>query len=172
MSETSIVRVAGPADKDEIFRLFAAAHEEHGLFPVDWTKVGWWVDRMLWPERIDSCDTGPRGIIGVIGDSDDLEAIAFLVIGTIWYSTRNHLEELIVYVEPEHRPRQLVSILVGWMQEQSRITGLPLMTGVMSNERTEAKVRLYKRFPGMVQIGASFRFDPLTSGSSLSLMVH
>lgn len=172
MNEAPIVRVAGPADKDEIFRLFTAAHEEHGLFPIDWEKVDWWVNRMLWPERVERHDTGPRGIIGVIGDPEDLEAIAFLVFGTIWYSTHRHLEELIVYVEPEHRPRQHVATLVGWMQEQSRITGLPLMTGVMSNERTEAKIRLYKRFPGMVQIGASFRFDPITSGSSLSLMVH
>lgn len=169
----SIVRIAGPADRSEILRLFAAAHDEHGLFPVDWSKVDWWLDRMLCPEQIPVHDTSPRGVIGVIGDSE-LEGICVLIIGTIWYSSHRHLEELIVYVEPKFRYGSFVhvSTLVQWMQEQSRITGLPLMTGVMSNSRTAAKVRLYRRIPGMVEVGASFRFDPVTSGSSVSVMVH
>lgn len=168
----SIVRIAGPADRDEILRLMAAAHAESGLFPVDWPKVGWWVDRVVWPERIAPTDTGPRGVIGVIGEPEELEALAFVIIGTIWYSVHKHVEELLVYVEPEHRPRRLVVTLVEWMKEQARAVGLPLMTGVMATERTQEKVRLYGRFPGLVQIGASFRFDPITGGSSVSLMVH
>ena len=174
----SIVRIAGPADKEEIFRLLRAAHAESGLFDFDLPKVHWWIDRMLWPERLAPDDTAPRGLIGVIGDEGALEGLAFIVIGTIWYSSRpTHIEELTVYVEPEYRAAHAgayhLTALINWMKEQARTINLPLMAGVMSTERTEAKIRMYRRVPEMLHVGAVFRFDPsITAGSSISLMVH
>lgn len=125
---------------------------------------------MLWPEQIASWDVGPRGLIGVIGEPEQLEGLAFIIIGCIWYASKPHLEELTVYVEPEFRPKGHIKTLIDWMKEQSRITGLPLLAGVMSTERTEAKIRLYSR--EIPKAGAVFRFDPITAGSSISLMVH
>lgn len=179
----SIVRIAGPADKEEIFRLFRGAHKESGLFPFDLNRVDWWVTRMLQPELIEPWDTGIRGVIGVIGTPKHLEAVAFLVIGCLWYSSQRHLEELIVYVDPKHRhgdrAREQIAAngathlasLVDWMKEQSCLTELPLMSGVMTTTRTEAKVRLYERM--LPKVGAVFRFDPVTVGSSVgSVAVH
>lgn len=165
-----MVRIAGPQDWDEVFRLLRLAHDESGFLPFDLPKVEWLVQRMLWPERLAPTDTGLRGLIGVIGEPDQLEGLAFIVIGTIWYASKPHLEELVVYVEPEYRPQRHVLTLIEWMKDQSRISGLPLLTGVMSTERTEAKIRLYSR--EIPKVGAVFRFDPITAGSSISLMVH
>lgn len=165
-----IVRIAGPADREEIYRLFRAAHDESGLFPFDLSRVDWWVNRMLYPEMIEVWDTGPRGVIGVVGESDNLEAIAFLVVGNIWYASQRHLEELVVYVIPEYRPKGHHRALIEWMKEQSVKTGLPLMTGVMTTHRTEAKVKLYERM--MPKVGAVFRFDPITAASSWASAVR
>lgn len=170
MSESSIVRIAGPADWDEIFRLFHLGHEENGMFPYDLEKVGMWVMRMLHPELIPESDMGPRGVIGVIGEPGHLEGLAFLVVGCYWYAAKRHLEEFIVYVEPKYRYKKHHRALIDWMKEQSILTGLPLMTGVLSMHRTEAKVRLYERM--LPKAGAFFCFNPVTQGSSISLAVH
>jgi hypothetical protein len=164
------VRIAGPADREEVYRLFRAAHGESGIVPFDLDRVDVWVDRMLYPEQIPDWDTGPRGVIGVIGEPYALEAVAFLIIGCIWYASQRHLEELVIYVQPQDRPKGHLRALVDWMKEQSILTGLPLMSGVMTTHRTEAKVRLYKSL--IPQVGAVFRFDPITACSSRSLMVH
>lgn len=126
--------------------------------------------RVLYPETVPNHDTNPRGVVGVIGTPDHLEGLAFLIIGTLWYATQHHLEELSVYVEPEYRPKQHIIALINWMKRQSYMTGLRLWSGVMSTERTEAKIRLYKR--EMPLAGAVFHFDPVTMGSSFSLAVH
>lgn len=167
---TASVRIAGPEDREEILRLLRQGHHENGMFPYDFDRVGWWLTRLLEPEHIDQGDTGPRGAVGVIGDPTHLEGLAVLTIGCFWYSAKRHLEEFIVYVDPKYRFRKHHKTLIGWMKEQSVITGLPLVTGIFSLQpRTEAKVRLYE---GMLpKAGAFFCFDPITHGSS-AVMTH
>jgi GNAT superfamily N-acetyltransferase len=119
--------------------------------------------RALQPETIPIGDTGPRGIIGVVGRTGSLEAMVFLLIGQFWYSTHHHIEELLVFVDPEHRKSKHAQAIIEWMKEQVEKTGLPLMTGIMSTHRTEAKVRLYSRM--LPKVGAFFFLTP--KGSSL-----
>ncbi len=71
---------------------------------------------------------------------------------------RHHLEELIVFTDPEHRKSNHAQALIQWMKDQVKNTGLPLMTGIMSNHRTEAKVRLYSRM--LPKVGAFFFLSP------------
>ncbi len=180
---TLTVRVAGLADKEEVFRLFREAHKENGIMPYDMERVAWWIMRMLSPETIHPMDTGPRGVIGVIGKPDHLEGAAFLVIGRIWYATQPHIEELAVYVDPKYRRPSKggnstygnVShqrTLIEWMKEQSTMTGLPLFSGIMTTHRTEAKIRLYEKM--LPKVGAVFHFNPLTASSTgvANVMVH
>lgn len=167
----SPVRIAGPADHDEIMRLFWLGHAENGLFEPDVNKVEWWLARTLMPELLDPLDTGPRGAIGVVDGEAGLEGMAFLIIGGFWYTNHRHLEEFIVYVDPKHRVKGHHKALIDWMKDQSLATGLPLMTGILSTQpRTEAKVRLYERM--LPKAGAFFCFNPLTAGSSLVRMMH
>lgn len=156
MTCPSIVRLAKPADRQEIWRLFLQGHRENGMFSLAPEKVDWFLTRALSPELIPVWDTGPRGAIGVIGDVGALEALVFVTIGTYWYSHDRHLEEFIVYVDPECRKSMHARALVKWMKEQSDLTGLRLVTGVVSNERTESKCALYSRM--LPKVGEFFLY--------------
>ena len=158
MTAPSTVRLATPDDGQEIWRLFLMAHNENSLFHLAPEKVQWLLLRSLNPAMIPEGDTGPRGIVGVIGPQGSLEALVFLIIGQFWYSHDRHLEELILYTDPEHRKSQHAQALIQWMKDRVEQTGLPLMTGIMSNHRTEAKVRLYSRM--LPKIGAFFFLTP------------
>ncbi len=156
MTCPSVVRIAGPADRQEIWRLFLQGHRENGQFTLAPEKVEYFMTRALFPETIPDWDTGPRGAIGVIGDVGALEALVFVTIGSYWYSHDRHLEEFIVYVDPECRRSYHARALIDWMKRQSDNIGLPLVTGIISNHRTEEKVRLYSRM--LPRVGAFFLY--------------
>lgn len=96
-------------------------------------------------------------LIGVIGEPDHIEGAIYLYIGEFWYSHEKHLEEFFNYVRPEHRKSKHAQKLIEFAKELSNAT-LPLVIGVLSNERTEAKVRLYERQLGK-SCGAFFVFN-------------
>lgn len=153
----SIVRAAQPEDYQQVWKLFLQGHTENGLFELAPDKVEWWVRRLLCPDLIHPADTGPRGVIGVIGPVGGLEAICVVTIGEFWYSHDKHLEEFIVYVDPEFRASNHAKVMVEWMKAQSDSAGIPLMTGIISKERTEAKCRLYRRM--VPKIGEFFFYN-------------
>jgi len=157
----SVVRVARPEDRQEIWRLFLQGHNENGQFTLAPEKVDFFINRALWPDMIPPWDTGPRGVIGVIGDVGHLEGVVFVTISTFWYSHDKHLEEFLVYVDPECRKSFHARAMITWMKQQSERTKLKLITGVISNTRTESKVNLYSRM--VPKIGAFFMYDPQTS---------
>ena len=166
MTCASVVRLAKPEDSQEIWRLFLMAHKENSMFSLAPEKVQWLMQRILNPENIPVGDTGPRGVIGVIGPKGSLEGLVFLLIGQFWYSTERHLEEIVVFTDPECRKSNHAQALVTWMKDQVELTGLPLLTGIMSNHRTEAKVRLYSRM--LPKVGAFFFVKPSSlKGSNL-----
>lgn len=161
MACLSVVRIAGPKDYEEIWRLFLQGHRENGQFSLAPEKVDWLLARALQPESIEASDTGPRGIIGVIGPVGALEAIVFVTIGALWYSDERLIGDNLVYVDPECRRSRHARALIFWMKQQSQETGLRLLTGVVSNTRTKAKVSLYNRM--LPQIGGFFLYDPATA---------
>src|SRR4051812_33232825 len=156
MTCPSVVRIAQPADRQEIWRLFLQGHRENGQFTLAPEKVDWFLNRALHPETIAEWDDGPRGVVGVIGDVGGLEALVVVFVGGYWYTHDKHLEEYIVYVDPECRRSHHARALVSWMKQQSDGVRLPLVTGIISNERTEAKVALYERM--LPKIGAFFLY--------------
>lgn len=160
----SVVRTAVPEDGKEIWRLFLQGHKENGLFTLSPQKVQWLLNRILYPQLIPPGDTGPRGVIGVIGPVGSLEALIVLTIGTYWYSDDLHLEEYLVYTDPEHRKSHHVQALIQWMKDQVETTGLPLITGIVSTYRTEAKCRLYRRM--LPKVGEFFMIGP--KGSNMT----
>lgn len=168
----SIVRIATPNDYQEIWRLFLQSHRENGLFELAPEKVEWFLVRVLRPDLIPPGDTGPRGIIGVIGQKGALEAICFILISTQWYSNEKFLSDSLVYVDPEYRHSDHSKSLVGWMKQQSQLVGMRLMGGVISTDRTEGKCRLYRRL--MPKVGEYYSWDPKSmssvSGSSVPVM--
>lgn len=167
MTCESVVRVGKPEDHREIWRLFLQGHKENGLFTLAPEKVQWFLNRALAPAQyIPPGDEGPRGLIGVIGDVDALEGLVFITIGEYWYSNDKHIEEFLVYVDPECRQSNHAVALVNWMKEQAEATGLPLMTGIISSKRTEAKCRLYRRM--LPKIGEFFFYNGKGAGARLA----
>jgi GNAT superfamily N-acetyltransferase len=164
MSAPSTVRIAKPDDYQEVWRLFLTGHRENGIFTLSPNKVNWILNRILCPEQIPLGDTGVRGTIGVIGPIGSIEGLVLLTLGTYWYSEDLHLEEFLVLVDPEHRKTGHAQALVQWMKNQVEITQLPLITGIISNIRTEAKCRLYRRM--LPKIGEFFCLTP--KGSTLT----
>lgn len=166
MTCESIVRPAQPEDHREIWRLFLMGHKENGMFTLAPEKVEWFLQRALRPDMIPVGDTGPRGVIAVIGPVGSLEGMCFITIGEFWYTFDKHIEEFIVYVDPECRKSNHAKMLIAWMKQQVEDTGLPLFTGIISNSRTEAKVKLYERM--LPKAGAFFFVKPGQSVVSLS----
>lgn len=132
------------------------AHKENGIFRLAPEKVEFFLQRAMFPEMIHPADDGPRGLVAVIGEPGKLEAICFVLIGQFWYSNDHHLEELLVYVDPEYRASGNAKAIIEWMKRAADALGIPVMSGIMSTERTEAKVRLYRR--QMPCIGAFFLY--------------
>ena len=56
-----------------------------------------------------------------------------------------YADTAMVYTDPEHRRSHHAEALVTWMKDQVEIQQMPLVTGIISNIRTEAKCRLYRR---------------------------
>ena|SRR5690348_7238412 len=163
----SIIRPATPEDSVELWRLVLQSHKENGIFPLSPGKIQWLMNRAIYPDSIPLGDTGPRGIVGVIGPEGALEAFVFLLIGQFWYSEDHHLEEIAVYIDPKHRKKAgHFKTIINWMKQQSENTGLPLLTGVMSNHRMETKCELYRKM--LPKLGEFFFITP--KGSNLSLV--
>lgn len=156
MTAPSIVRIAKPDDQQEVWRLLLQSHRENGQFTLAPDKVDWYVQRALRPELIPDWDMGTRPVIAVIGKTGSLEAIALMTVEAYWYTHEKHIGEYVVYVDPECRRSEHATALLRWMQLQSDKTGLPLFAGIISNERTEAKVRLYRRKMRMAPAGVFF----------------
>lgn len=131
------VRIVGREDEDEVMALCRDLHHENGIFELDESKVRAMLHRAFNREG---------GILGAIGPSGSIEGLIYMLVSTFWYSQDPHLEELFLYVPPAFRgkTRNAIELIqfAKWCSEQS---GFPLLIGVISNERTEGKVRLYQR---------------------------
>ncbi len=156
MTGPSVVRIATVNDKDEIWRLLLQGYKDNGIFTLDPLKVEHLINRAVYADQIPPWDSGPRAHIGVIGKEGNLEAIVFLLIASFWYSSDLHLEELIVFVDPEHRKSEHAKSIISWMKKTASALGIPLLTGIISKDRTAAKIRLYDRY--LPRIGAFYLF--------------
>jgi hypothetical protein len=107
-----------------------------------------------------------NGIVGVIENSSNvIEGMILLRIGKIWYSNADVLEEKFVFIDYEFRKAKggRASRLCEFAKKAADSMGLPLLIGVVSNQRTEAKVRLYSRQFGK-PAGAIFLHNARTKG--------
>lgn len=155
-TSASVVRLAALADHGEIWRLLLMAHRENALFNLAPQKVEAFVYRALYADRIAANDTAPRALIGVIGPKGKLEALVFVLISQFWYSYDLHIEELIVYVDPECRRSSHAKTMIQWMKDSADTLGIPLLTGILSTDRTEAKIRLYDK--NLPRVGAFYLY--------------
>jgi hypothetical protein len=154
MLVTSPVRRAVPADEAELMEMCRKLWEENGLFTFSERKVR---------DILHSAWDGRGGIIGVIGDTGKLQGSICLTIGDYFYTDEFHVGELWNFVLPEHRRSTNAKELIRFAVRCSDEIGIRLVIGVISNERTAAKVALYERILGK-QNGAFFIHHPARAG--------
>lgn len=150
MFDVDEVRAATRSDEDEIIQLLHIMHAENGMMPLDEDRAKAFFAR-AW-DRL-------GGIIGVIGPPGDIRAMIYLLITRFWYSSANHLEECFNFVRPDVRhPKEghrYAEHLIKFAQKCSDELQMPLLIGVLTNNRMEGKVRLYRRVLG-IPAGAFF----------------
>lgn len=147
------VRLAGPQDEKEILRLMLMHHSENAIFPFSVRKVKFHMDCIL-----RQMPGGFQGVIGVIGPIGALEAMAFLIIGSEWYTEVNEIIELMVFVDPQHRKSDHLKTLVTWMKQQSdEANATPLFSSIVATDRTAAKCKLYGRM--LPKLGEFFMYN-------------
>lgn len=142
MKEEVHVRVATPEDFNEIMRLAINVAQENGISQPDMERVA----ADIWPSLHQD-----HGIIGVIGNpGDKLEGFVLLRIGQSWYSAEPMVEERTVFVESKYRSAKggRGRRLCEFSKKVAEDLGMPLLIGILSNQRTKAKVELYKRIFG------------------------
>ena len=146
------IRLADEHDELGILELCKMMHAEIAYHPISLPKVSAMIRLAIrqGPER--------RGILGVIGDRHNLKAAIFLLIEPIWYSENWHLMEFFNYVRPECRGMGFAQDLIAYAKQCADQINLDLTIGVFNNVRTEAKIRLYRRW--LPQVGAFFMYVP------------
>lgn len=133
----AIVRLALPADEEGLMEHVHMLHGENGLFPLSETKARGIVNRALNRQGI---------IVGVIGDPGALEASICLCLDQPYYSDAFQLTELWNFVAPPRGKRAgHAKKMIEFAKLCSDRMAIPLTIGVLSNERVEAKQRLYER---------------------------
>lgn len=155
MSDEIKVRVAVPEDMDEIMKVALAACEENGFLNPNPAKLAAEIWAALHQDH---------GICGVIGKAGGpIEGVVLLRTGTMWYSDADVLEEKAIFIHPEYRSAKggRAKRLCEFSKKAADTLGFPLIIGVLSNSRTEAKVRMYERQFGKPS-GAFFLYGAKT----------
>lgn len=141
-----MVRIATRDDAPEILRLLNVMHSESGLMPLDETCAAEFFERAF---------SRKGGIIGVLGEPGDIEAMIYLLITRFWYTKEHHLEECFNFVRHDKRKTDHARKLLAFAKECADTIQIPLVVGVLTNQRMEGKVRLYRRSLG-IPAGAFF----------------
>lgn len=136
------VRLGIPADMPQIMELAVEAAKENGFLDATVELLA----RAVWGPL--NQDHGLVGCIGAPGAR--IEGMVVLNVGKIFYSNIDCLEERTVFVHPEFRAAKggRAKKLVEFSKSAADSLELPLLIGILSNERTQGKVKLYERMLG------------------------
>lgn len=149
------VRIGTPEDLDGCMELALLACKENGFVnpkPQKMLEDFWQALNM------------EHGLVGLIGkEGEKIEGGILLRIGTMWYSDEPVLEEKAIFIHPDYRSVKggRARRLCEFSKQAATSLGVPLIIGVLSNHRTEAKVRLYERQFGR-PTGAFFLYNAST----------
>jgi hypothetical protein len=154
MSEKLDVRIGTALDVDDIMSLALSACEENGFVEPNPGKLL----SEIWPAlNLD------KGLVGIIGPEGNPEGAVLLRIGSMWYSDHEVLEEKAIFIHPDYRSAKggRARRLCEFSKQVADSLDIPLIIGVLSNDRTKAKVRLYERQFGEPS-GAFFLYNAHT----------
>lgn len=139
MSDDIKIRVGTPDDFHEVMAIALSACEENGFLNPNPAKLA----NEIWAAL--NRDHGICGLVGEVGKP--IEGVVLLRIGTMWYSDEDVVEEKAIFIHPDYRSAKggRAKRLCEFSKRTADTLGIPLIIGVLSNRRTEAKVRMYER---------------------------
>jgi GNAT superfamily N-acetyltransferase len=161
MTEELKIRTGTPEDIYEMMDLALMACAENGFVNPDSNK--------LMSELWQALNLN-YGMIGIIGkENGPIEGAILLRIGPMWYSHDMVVEEKAIFIHPDHRGAKegRARKLVEFAKNAADELGIPLLIGVLSNKRTEGKIRLYERQLGKPS-GAFFLYGARTGEHSVT----
>ena len=145
----SAIRTARADEMDDLVALMHEAANDQSLFPVSDIKARAMLNLAFNKEG---------GICVVIGPRGHVEGACYLEITQPRYSDVWLVSEIFNYVRPAFRRSTHARDFIAEAKIWALKMNVPLFMGVLSNERTEAKVRLYRRQLGN-PVGAFFVFN-------------
>ena len=134
------VRVGTRVDEADLMALCHELHQDNGMFEMEDDRVRAMLDRAY---------NRQGGVIGIVDGDGEIAAAIYMTISSMWYRSPEHLEELFNFVRPKYRNTKAGKALMRFAKECSDKTGLPLIIGIVTNKRLEAKVRLYRTELGL-----------------------
>jgi hypothetical protein len=149
------IRLGTPEDEAAMLDLALRAWEENGIKDVN-------PDKML--SMIRPALYLWEGLVGIVGEpGKKIEGAVLLRVSRMWYSDSLMLEEKAIFVNPEFRSAKggRARKLCDFSKKVADELSLPLIIGVLSNNRTAAKVKLYERSFGP-PAGAFFLYNVQT----------
>lgn len=155
---TDTVRFAQREDAGSIIACLRLMHEENGLFSLSEDRIREIIESAINPPQ--ELLTPP--LIGVIGSVGDVEATICLMLTRLYYTDEWHLGDLWNFIRPDCRKKNHIELLVKFAKDCTAKSKVPLMSAVVSNKRTEAKVRIFSRHYGK-PLGAFFLYRPGTT---------
>ena len=149
------VWVGNPDDVHDIMDLAMQACDENGFVEPNPQRLL----AEIWPAL--NREKGIVGIVGVPGEKP--QGAILLRIGNIWYSDQEILAERAVFIHPDFRSAKggRARKLCDFSKKVADELGMPLSIGVLSNDRTEGKIRMYERIFGKPS-GAYFLYGTRT----------
>lgn len=153
--EELIVRVGTVEDMDSIMSLALAACDENGFLNPNPLKLA----KEIYPALAQA-----SGLVGIISPKGEKpEGAILLRIGEMWYADQPVVEERAIFIDPKFRQAKggRAKKLCEFGKSVADKLNMPLIIGVLSNHRTEAKVRMYKRIFGE-PAGAFFLYNART----------
>lgn len=155
MDEDLNIRIGNPNDEAAMLDLALRAWEENGIKNVNPDKMLGMIKPALYLWQ---------GLCGIIGEpGKKIEGAVLLRTSQLWYSDDWILEEKAIFVDPEFRNAKggRARRLCEFSKRVADGLNIPLLIGVLSNHRTEAKVKLYERQFGS-PAGAFFLYNAHT----------
>jgi N-acetylglutamate synthase-like GNAT family acetyltransferase len=155
------IRLATPDDMQEVMRLAITACEENGFLNASAELLA----KEIWPAL-----NQDHGLVPVIGPpSGEIQGLALLRIGSMWYSDATVIEERAIFVYPQFRSAKggRARKLCEYTKHVAETLQIPLLIGVLSGTRTAGKCKMYQRIFGEPK-GMFFLYGAETVGHSVT----
>ena len=151
-----VIRLGNQNDMEDLMALAIMATEENAFVRPSPVKMA----TMIWGAL-----THQNGLVGVVSDDPEvIQGAVLLTFGETWYSEERIIEERAIFIHPDYRFAKtgLAKKLALFSKRISDDFALPLIIGVVSNARTEAKCRMYERLFPDEKAGAFFLHNART----------